>query len=838
MTVESPARASAPRALRADGLHDPIGGMRPAPVLSWRFDGAEAPERFRVVGSRSPEAADEVAADLFDVTCEAGGVTSIPWPADPLRSRDRVWWRVGAEFGGQANWSNPASVEAPLWSEAEWEAEAVTDPEWVLPGEQAPAAFPELRRSFRVEGDVAAARLYLSAAGVVVPRLNGGRAIDAELEPGYANLDAAAPASAWDVTTLLRPGGNELAFALGGGLAYLPRGERYTKFSRVGQPVWVRARLDVRYADGRIETVATGADWESRLGPIRESHWYGGETHDASQTTEWRAAAVVPHTPAPRWRATPPIRVTEVLQPRSVEHLAGGKRLIDFGTNSAGRPRLSLTSASPGARIDLVPAELVNGSSVDQRTTGAPIWDTLVTDAGQTEWSPETVYHGGRFVEVSGLTPHEPDSSVSFEVMRVDNERVGGFSSSDEFLLRLHTIIDRAVQSNMYSVFTDCPHREKLGWLEQLHYCFDVIARGYDARAHLGEMVRQMVASQTIDGLIPNIAPELVVFDEYPIKGDLDAFRSDPNWGRAVIELPWQLYRHYGDDTVVREAFGAMVGYLDYLESRSHDDLLDFGLGDWIEIDDSTPRSMVSTHGWGLALDRAAQCAELIGDAASARRFADRADAVWARFERAFFDPSTKTWGSGSQGSWALAWSAGRVSAADREKAMRGLLAAIEAAGETITVGEVALPSFIRALTEAGQAQLLDRIIRRTDVPGYGYQVAVGATALTESWQGPDGSTGVASQNHFMLGVIDDWLTGDVAGLRQSMDSIGWQRVTIAPVFLEGVRSAATTFDSPAGFMSVAWERMPDGGVRLDLTLPPTVQARIEVPPGTRIHQN
>ncbi|GAB2845758.1 hypothetical protein GCM10027024_21320 [Microbacterium insulae] len=814
----------APRALQADGLSDPVGVRSPRPWLSWKLDGPVAPDHFRVLGASTLQRLVEGEGDVFDITV-AG--TTAEWPAAELQSRQRVWWAVSADDGP---WSDPAFVEAPLWHPEEWQATPITHQEWLRPGAIAPAALPQLRTTFSIHSKVTSARLYLTGAGVVVPDLNGNRAIDAELEPGYSDLRVSTLATAWDVTDAIRDGVNSLELTLASGIAYLPSGKRYTKFERTGEPVWAQVRLEASHPDGTSTVVVTDDTWQARLGPVVTSHWYGGETFVDGHATPWEPAVLVKAVAPVRWRAAPPVRVVDVLRPQHIRHHKG-HLVVDFGTNCAGRLRLQLSAARPTEPIVLTPSELLKDGFVDQSTTGSPIWDSFTPVSPRAEWTPIGVYHGARYWDVTGVSAEEAGQAIELEVLRADNQRVGEFSSSDQFLSRLHEIIDRAVQSNMFSVFTDCPHREKLGWLEQIHYCFSVLARGYDVHAHLGDIVRHMIEAQTPDGLIPNIAPELVVFNEYPVKGDIDAFRNDPNWGRAIIDVPWLLYRQYGDSRIIIEALPAITRYLAYLDTRATHHILDFGLGDWIEVDTTTPRDMVATHGWASMLDTAADSASAVGFDDLGKIWRARADKVWAAFRSRFWEPRTGVWGSGSQGSWALAWSSRHADSDATHAIARGLLDAISRAGDTLTVGEISLPHLIRALTEIGQADKLNRLIRHQNAPGYGHQIDEGASSLAESWQGTEGQTGVASQNHFMLGVIDDWLTGDVAGLRQAPGSVGWEKVVIRPYPLQGVDTVSTTFDSPQGRMTVAWERDQDGTVVVTVDLPAHVEREVILPP-------
>ncbi len=54
-----------------------------------------------------------------------------------------------------------------------------------------------------------------------------------------------------------------------------------------------------------------------------------------------------------------------------------------------------------------------------------------------------------------------------------------------------------------------------------------------------------------------------------------------------------------------------------------------------------------------------------------------------------------------------------------------------------LTAGDIGYRYVLRALgSDAGRSDVIFDMNSRNDVPGYGYQLAQGATALTESWAG------------------------------------------------------------------------------------------------------
>ena len=171
---------------------------------------------------------------------------------------------------------------------------------------------------------------------------------------------------------------------------------------------------------------------------------------------------------------------------------------------------------------------------------------------------------------------------------------VGEFSCSNELFNRTNTLIRWAMRSNMVSILTDCPHRERLGWLEQDHLVGPSLMYNFSIPALYGKVCCDMTDSQLDNGLVPEISPEYVVFK--------NGFRDSPEWGSACVLLPWQLYQWYGDFGVLREQYPTMQRYAAYLGSTARDQIVSQGLGDWFDIGPKrpgeaqlTPKSLTAT---------------------------------------------------------------------------------------------------------------------------------------------------------------------------------------------------------------------------------------------------
>lgn len=701
-------------------------------------------------------------------------------------------------------------------------------------------AMPLFAKQFTLDAPVRSARLYATGLGIYDARINGRAVSQAVLQPPNTDYHARLVYSTTDVTGLLQEGENALSMRLGAGTSIVPdTPDRYTKWTGVLGPPKLLAQLEVTYADGRVERIASDPSWRTALGPTTFTHWYGGEDADArleqpgwdrpdADLSGWKTARETDApTPGVRLAAqmAPPIQPVGRVPTVKITEPEPGAYLFDLGVNIAGWPELRV-SGPAGTTVTLKPGERLGADGlVDQSTmirggaTYPPILDHYtLAGLGEEVWHPNFVYHGFRYLQVTGLPSPPTPQTVSGIVLRAANEESGSFDSSSALLNGIHRIINRAIQGNMYSILTDCPDREKLGWLEETHLVYGAVSRNYDVAAYYRELVRNMVEAQEPSGLVPDIAPQYVVFS-----GDV---HDEPNWGSAVILAPWQMYRAYGDVDTLRFAYGAMQRYFDYLTSKTKGDLLDYGLGDWAAIDKSTPDGVTASFAYHRAAVTLAKIARLPGHDDDAVRYEAVAGRVATAFNAAFLHADTGTYATGSQASDALALDMGVVPAGLRGAVLEHLVGSIRAAGNHVTVGEIALPSLLRVLSAAGRDDVVYDVATQTSNPSYGYQVVHGATALAEYWDGP---TGYGSQNHFMMGALDEWFTAGIGGIRQAEDSVGFRRLEIRPSVVGRLTHAESSYRTPYGEVRTEWRRAGTT-FQLDVAVPPGTTASVEVP--------
>ena len=572
-------------------------------------------------------------------------------------------------------------------------------------------------------------------------------------------------------------------------------------------------------------------------GPITFSCIYGGEDFDARlepagwdrpgfDDSGWRAAAgSEPAGGTLRAQVSPPIRVQQSFQTVRVTEPRAGVRVYDLGQNFAGWPRITADGAA-GARIKLTPGELLDANGlVTQRSSGGPTYFTYtLRGGGQESWAPRFSYTGFRYVQAEGAV--EALRTVTGEFVHLDAARAGEISTSSDRLNRIHALIDAAVRSNLQHVLTDCPHREKLGWLEQFHLMGPSLLYDWDLRAYLPKIARDIREAQTADGLVPDIAPEYVVFG--------GGFRDSPEWGSTAFQLPWLAWQWYGDRAPLEATLPAMNHYRAYLNGRREHGLLTYGLGDWYDIgprppgySQLTPQGVTASALYYDDLRILERAARLLGRDADSHSVAGEAGALAAAFQAAFFHDGT--YATGSQTSLAMPLALGLVPDAARREVLEKLVADIRAHGNHTTAGDVGYRFVLRALLEGGRSDVVWDMATQDTPPSYAGQLARGATSLTEAWDANPNS----SQNHLMLGHIEEWFWAGLAGIR--VEDPGLRHLSIRPQPAGDLNRVDAKWETFRGPVEVHWTSV-NRTFDLKVMLPPGMTADIYLPREARPH--
>jgi alpha-L-rhamnosidase len=755
---------------------------------------------------------------------------------------------------------------------------------------------------------LAQARLYLSGLGLTYAEVNGKPVADSYFDPSESDFRRRIFYSTYDVTSLVRSGGNGIGFMLGNGMygnGVSANGGRYEKTDGLayaadglhGRAKGI-AQLELTYTDGSTATVASGDSWKYTDSPITFNTWYGGEDYDARRAAQfadwssatntfagWAPAQQVPSSEMPagalRTRPTAPMRIVETLSGATVSsgQFASGDGWVDVSRNGAGfegiRFAKTLTSTTDYAGVSLQfhPAEIKTSTDVDQSSSkagSAPVFDTYTfsgRESSGSTWNPRFVYHGFRYYKlVLGLPTGRTSTDYGFtskaamlkdlmanklafvgNIVRTDNDVTGSFTSSNSSLNLIHTIIDRSIASQMYSTFTDCPHIEKLGWMETSHLMFPSLADTYDVRAWMGKISQDAVDSQvtgTADAVqknggslgAPGYATAIA-----PASQIINGLSQDPNWNGAIILTPWEHYQAYGDAGVLRTSYPAMQKYLAWLRARyaANNYIVNDGqMGDWGQYGVNTPTPLVVTAAFYRMADAMAKTATILGHTAEATDYASIAATIKTNFNAAYFNPATSTYAGDTQASYAVPLFSGLVPDGYTGKALDRLVAVTEKLNYTITTGEIALRQMFSVLTHYGRSDVLYKMALQPAQPGYRYIAeTLGETTMIEYWNYKDQWGGMRSRNHAMMGHLQDWFTRGLAGIDSA--GPGYRDIIIKPYVPDNTAqaadsrttSAAATIGSTYGTIGSSWKQnTSDGSLAMTVTIPVGTTATVYVP--------
>lgn len=833
--------------LRCEYAQNPLGIDTPAPRLFWTVSSATRGQRqtaYQVLAATSPRLLSGKKADLWDSGKVASDATThVLYTGKPLRSSQQVFWQVRAwdKDGKASAWSAPATWTMGLLVPNDWHGG------WIgANGGKAQPTDPQsliLRREFNVKPGLRRALTQVCGLGCYKMSLNGQKVGDALFPPGWTKYDKTWLYDSYDVTAQLKRGPNAVGLLLGNGM-YNVRGGRYIKFTGSFGPLKAIAQLRLEYADGSVDWVATDTGWRYAPGPLTFSCVYGGEDYDARlepsgwskpgfDDSKWNRALAMSGpggTPKGLSCAAPPIRAFDVLSQVKVTYLKPGVDVYDLGQNASLMPRLTV-SGPPGAVVRLIPAELLKPDGTVDRGScggGSCYWQYTLRGGGVESWFPKFFYHGSRYLQVELLAPPGGDppviASLEGVVVHSASKPVGQFECSNTLFNRIHKLIRWAQRSNMMSVMTDCPHREKLGWLEEDHLNGPSLRYEFDLAVLFTKMMNDMADSQLDNGLVPDIAPEYVKFD--------GGFRDSPEWGSAFLLVPWQQYEFTGDTELLRRYYDGMKHYVDYLASRSKDHIVSHGLGDWYDIGPKppgvaqlTPIPLTATAFYYYDTWILAETASLLGKTGDAARYRQTAGEIRAAFNRAFFDPTKGCYATGSQCANSLPLVMNLVDDTNRPAVLDCIVKDIRQRGNALTAGDVGYRYLLRALADGSRSDVIFDVNNQSSKPGYGYQLDQGATSLTEAWDAGRGS----SQNHFMLGQIMEWFYHDLAGISSDPVGPGFKKIIIKPAVVGNVTWVKATYDSVHGPISSQWKR--DGHkFSLNVRIPANTTATVWIP--------
>jgi Alpha-L-rhamnosidase N-terminal domain./Bacterial alpha-L-rhamnosidase. len=787
----------------------------------------------------------------------------IPYQGSSLESAKEYFWRIRVwdEDDKSSSWSKTGKFVTGLftkkdWSNASWIGyEEIPDSLLLVPGvhgngdnlgevAKKRTTVPYFRKDFSIEKKITIAYAFVSGLGQYELYINGDKIGDHFLSPGWSDYRKTCFYNTFNITKYLKRGINTVGTIVGNGFYNINR-ERYRKLViAYGAPKMI-LKLEIQYNDGSKKIIVSDESWKTSSSPITFTSIYGGEDWDARmEQPGWdrpgfndKSWKKVLHVKEPTGNLAPetdyPVKVSEVKDYKKIYTKKDSIFIYDFRQNASGIIKIKVIGKK-GQEIRFTPGELLGEDSlVTQQATGEPYYFSYTLKGENEEiWMPRFTYYGFRYVQVNGAVPNIYPNPGNLPVIKDiqflhtgnSSPEAGSFKCSNELFNSIYNLIKWSVKSNLVSVATDCPHREKLGWLEQTHLMGNSIKFLYDIHNLYNKVIDDMIEAQLENGLVPDIAPEYVPF--------AGAFRDSPEWGSACIILPWDMYQWYGDKEAVRKAYPMMKRYLKYLNGMADKYILNYGLGDWYDLGPKfpgeaqlTPKALTATSIFFYDSRLLGEMAKMIGEKEDAVYFVNMAEEIRKAFNSKFFNPVTKIYSTGSQTAYSMPLFFGMVDNRFKNDVVKNFIKSINDNNKDLTAGDVGYRYLLRALEEAGQSQLIFEMNSKTDVPGYGFQLSKGATSLTESWA----ALKYVSNNHMMLGHLMEWFYSGIGGIRQSPSSASYNKIIIYPEVVGDLKWAETTYKTVHGDITCNW-KIEKNNIIMKVNIPVNCSAIISIP--------
>jgi len=692
--------------------------------------------------------------------------------------------------------------------------------------EVTPAPNPVFTKSFILESEPVAARLYAAGLGYGHFRINGTAVSDATLEPAQTNYERRVLYGVHDVTSSLRRGDNAISAALGRGFWSVRGGDTWgwhlAPWNREPQLI---AQLEILESDGRRTVITSDETWQAGAGEVVSDLLYTGVTYRLGVTTEWEPAHLVaPPSGKLRTTALPPVRRRDPIASVATHLTPGGARVIDFGKTLAGRVRCTLGADAPGELLVRY-GELVDGDGTviceNPLAAGETQVDRVIVDGPLEtfEWEPEFTYKGFRYVEISVSGGVHVDDVVAVPMHNAVRP-VGSFECEDETLTWIDGALSRTFANNLHGIPTDTPLYEKNGWTADAHLGTTGALHHHELRWAFAKWMDDHEDAQAADGGIPQIIPT-------PGWGLL----TDPAWSASSVLIPWDLYWEYGDTAELAKRLPMMIRYAEYALNRVESEgwiWRAHGWGDWLSPGNMFPpegAAPTSTLMLLRAVQRVADACSALGRDDDAERFRDASGRLAEAYHSEYFDPQTRHYAvpgvAYRQAMNVLPLAFGAVP----EQYASEVFASLESdllnrTSRHLDCGAAGVKQLLPVLDQYGRADLAIDVATQPTRPGWGEWRAAGDT-LWESWDAD-----ARSRNHYFLGSIAFWIQQRVGGLRATAP--GWSEIEVAPVYDDRICWGRISHDSVRGRAAVGWSREgTDWRFRLDVPNGATATVRV-----------
>ena len=848
--------------LKTDNQTTPLGFDDPIPEFSWIL---QSSERGTLQTAFEIQVGDDQKKTDLGNCWKSGKIESrktfgIKYSGRPLDSFTRYFWkvRVWNQKGEVSAWSKPSWFETSMMKSTDWKAK------WISDQHQPPKTDedffketpnPLLRKEIVLKKEIKSARLYISGLGYSIAYLNGQRVGDHMLDMPWTQFAKQVTYNSFEVTSMLHKGKNAIGVMLGNGWYNPMPIKLFQRFNfreilTVGKPC-LKAQLRIVFADGSVETIATDQSWKAGDGPVLKNSVYLGELYDARlEQKGWNE----PGFDESKWQNVkleagpkgqliaqyiPPVRATKILKPVKMAEPKPGVYIFDFGQNFAGVPRLKV-KGSAGTIVTMRGGEdlhadgslnyltVITGQLKGMwNTNGGPgcpkdpmMVNTYILKGGGDEiFTPEFTFSSFRYLEVTGF-PGRPDlNSVEGLRMNTDLQETGSFECSNEMFNRIQEMVKWTFLSNVFSIQSDCPAREKLGYGADIVATAEAFSYNFDMSNFYRKVVQDFVNDVRPNGGMPEVAPNVGINDS-----GMSDDTGSPGWQLAFPFGMKVLYDHYGNLTTAEKNYSVLKKQVDFMRSVTPDQIVQKCIGDHESIDPKTI-ALSATAFYYHHVVILAEFADLLNKNEDAANYKKLAGEIKEAFVKSFMKPGTGVFDSGTQAAQLISLYYNLVPENEKLAAVDHLLSEIYNKHKGhLSTGIFATKYLFEFFRRENRNDVAYTVANQRTFPGWGNMLANGATTLYESWTYPDT---VCSQNHPMFGSISEWYYKSLLGINAKAP--GFTKLEIKPQPAGDLIWARGYYDAVVGRISSEW-KIEGTRFYLKVTVPANTTAMIYVP--------
>ena len=823
--------------LSCEQITNPLGIDTKNPLLSWTIESSVNDIRqsaYEIIVSDDKTMVDKNTGNIWSTGKVLSDETVfVTYKGESLKPFTRYYWKVKVydQNGTGSDWSPAAWFETAMLDNSDWKASWIGDGSKQFERDEDfynDDPMPLFRKTISVGKQIKTARLYICGLGYYEAFINGKKVGDNMLDPGWTAHKAQALYVVHDVTGMLQKGHNVAGVMLGNGW-YNPLPMRLFRqynlrdVQQTGRPV-VKAQLLISYTDGSSETICTDETWKTAPGPIIRNNVYLGEHYDArKEIKNWNKTgineagwknAVLSNGPDGQLsvQMQPPVKIGDVVKAVRVYEHKPGVYIVDMGINFAGVARIKVKGPK-GTKINIRYGENIHpDGSLNWYTTTAgyikSLWNLsggpgapadayqedqyILKGDGNEIYTPRFTFHGFRYLEITGW-PGKPDVN-NFEGLRMyaDLKTNGEFVCSNDMFNQLHEVTMRTFLSNVFSVQSDCPGREKMGYGGDIVATAESFIYNFDMGNFYRKTVRDFINDQIPEGGMTEIAPHTGI-----ALNSIGDGSGPLGWQLAFPYTLKQLYDFYGDKRIIESNYPAFVRQMEFINSKAIQNLFHWDIGDHEALDPRAEAFSACAFYYEHAR-LITEFAKILEKTEDAKKYGALCERIKGAIVRKYYIPNTGRFDNATQAAQAFALYYGL--SPDPKASLDVLMKEYERHNWHVSTGIFATKMAFDVLRETNNNEVAYRVANQRDFPGWGYMIAEGATTLWELWAYPDH----ASQNHPMFGSTEEWFYRSLLGINAAKP--GFKEIIIKPQPAGDLKWAKGSYQSIRGKIVSDWK--------------------------------